>query len=668
MAIRRSPGCNCCGSTPEPCECCVDTDLKPPPVKTGTSFTDTTWDADWVGVDDKTVNTLPANTHAYIDINVPCPTRYVFEVEVIDFGVDTGAKIWIDGMQAENYRTATADGDALVVAVSSGLSYGIAAAPSLFGGDRYVAIILDSGFNVGGAQTYNVSMQDTSSKRIDDGENFFPSYPAHSAWVGAQEPIGPTTIRLNIQSDSSEIKIGQVRMRYGWTGCSINTGAHSGGDNTTFCFASKGMSLVNSGAASLTCTETSTGVTHDSLGGCTLPDPRPCGTWVNTLETDYTPLNGTFEYELERQTNFWESETPVYESANWTLVTDWVDAVKNWTWTGGVQPISFWEYSQVEPQVEVTLGNYTWDNSWANWTFGSDVCGEIPITFNPSIPPLGANECPAFAENYNAPVAVTTARQGTALDCLAVNVCSVTDVVHPAMTHGVTPCIDNNSQGRWGIVFSSDPSVVLSDFVVPAINLSVDQDSSGNDDCFSGNWSYTVVRGGFTMTRTKDCRVESFDDFAIGAKPASWVLKGGTVTNFAAEDKNASTTASQNGNSYVPQTLTFISGSDQNASDCNPDDVYKLTDPSYGEESWACGVTKSSPWLRVDTDDGDSWDISIDYQGISAIYVVTARRYSDCETVVFSDSLSNLPADKCETHSVSYSNSDFDISFTWKIA
>jgi len=70
----------------------------------------------------------------------------------------------------------------------------------------------------------------------------------------------------------------------------------------------------------------------------------------------------------------------------------------------------------------------------------------------------------------------------------------------------------------------------------------------------------------------------------------------------------------------------------------------------------------------VDTDDGDSWDISIDYQGISAIYVVTARRYSDCETVVFSDPLSNLPADKCETHNVSYSNSDFDISFAWKIA
>ena len=675
MAISRSPGCNCCGAAPpEPCDCCVDRELKPLPVKTGTSFTDTTWDDDWVGVNDKSSNTLPANTLAYVDVTMSCQSNFSVEVEVIDFGVNEGAKIWVDGMMAECYRTGTADGKSLVVAVSSGLSYGIGSwtGPS-FAGPRYADLIFSNRDDDGGVQRVGVGLLDTNIQRYDNGENFFTSQITHSQWATSQSALGPQTIRINIETSSSEIQIGQVRVRYGWSSCQTDSYTDDGSD-TTFCYASRGMSIVNSGAQNLTITETSTGVTNDyspayagqGPGFCTEPDPNPCATWINTQSTDYTPLNGTFYFELERETNFWESrQVPypdrVYESANWADVNSWLDSVYAWSWSESERPISFWEYSQVDPEVEVTSGSSVWDRNWGSLTLGGPICGIITITER-IIEPYNY-DCKAFAERYNAPVAVTAPRQGSLLQCGNVNICIGNETAYPAFR--LTGCSEAVTQARFGVALESDiPDAQLPDFVVPAINLSVDQDTYECGYEYSGNWNYTVVRGGFTMTRTKSNAVESFQDLNIGGKRDVGILKNGTITDFSVTDVAASETATQTGDSYVPQTLTF--NTTGFPAGCEPDVVYKFGTPTYTEATWTCENVKSSPWLRIDTDDGESWDVAIS-ANISSIDI-RVRRYSDCEEIFYSDPTLSLPADKCNTVPISISTASFSVSFNWRVA
>jgi hypothetical protein len=652
MAIRRSPGCNCCGSTVEPCVCCDSTDIKPSPVKTGPSYSDTTWDDGWVGVNDKTVNTLPANTHAYYDIELKCSTNWSFEVEVIDFGTSSGAKIWCEGLEVENYCM---DGTECVVTCSSGASYGIGKTSVLsFGGERYVAARLSSTLVPGGAQEYGCSIQDASEKRIDDGDVFFYTQMAHALWHAEQTGIENKTIRINIETSSSDIEIGQVSVVYGSSDCGKKF-SHTEGDNTSYRYIMTDARCVNSGAADMTVTEDSDGtVIANGDIYCPDPDPRPCPSWQNVIDVNYSAMNGTYIYTLERQTN-WCAEyldgsiEPTYESVPSTVLSDWAASVQAWDFDDTRRPIRFWEYFLTEPLVDTSLSGNNYDDDWFSWTLGT-VCHIGAVTVpNARVPDPTRLATPSVDPPV---VSFTPDRQSTLINCRWVDLCL--DHVYPAMYFAGEGVAD---KVRQKIVRTFELADVANSFTVSNISVSIDQTQPTPCDGY-GDWTLDVTGTGFTMNRTityTQYEHTLTDDRASSVTPST---KAGSVSNLTIDYTAGPTTVSQTGASYVP-SLTFVSGFDPGG--CNPDNSYEISSTPTQEATYAVtGTIKAGQWIRVDVDNGDKWDISVGRQGFDFYETVTVRKYDDCHTL---SSVLSVPSDRCEPFSVNLSDSDYDVTF-----
>ncbi len=682
MPIARSPGCNCCGGTTAPCECCYGHSgdkkfLKPATVRTGSygPYTTTDWDSGWVGVIDKTTNTLPANTHAYYDIEMSCDSRYWIEVEIIDFGSSDGAKVWVDGKVVENICTDGSNQSQTLVAYAyTGLSYGSAERYSGIGLGPSTSIVarFSSSPEEGGVQSEEVSLSDTT----DDRGDFFLTDYCHARYRKELRPLGPSTIRLNIESSSSALKIGGIRIAYGWSHCNVPT-AHDLGNTFEGSHASEGATIVNSGAQSVTTTETSNEATYGGAGLTCPADNTPCGQWVNTVSTDYTPMNGTFYYQLERATNWCEvthgSPTVLtWTSADWADVTDWLDALKDWDWSV-VDPLRFWEYRQVQPRIETTSGNEYWDDDWTVWNLDSDICGTLPIELRTGATPsdLEPDHCPA-APGGDPPETDTSFRQTSVASCASVNLCR--SQAWPAMDFGSLPggvqCLTGVPHDKIPIVWESEPTLTLADWTHSAINATFTNLTHGvTCDNPLTSWNYNVSRPSFTMTRDLDLKLADLEPEIGPVDNGNWILKAGAITGFSVKDLGTLSVTAQVGTSFIPQLITFNTGTDP-CNACTPNIVYKTSscDPVYGSTtmlSVPLGKVFGTPWLRVDIGGGDYWDISIGWDFINAEATFIARRYSDCHKVT--GDLGSLPTDKCEVFPVTISDASYEITFDWKI-
>ena len=651
MAISRSPGCNCCGAAPpEPCVCCESAELKPSPTFFGT-FSQTTWDDGWEGVSNKNSNTLPANSHAYYDIVLKCNTNWSVEVEVIDFGTSSGAKIWCEGSEVENYCM---DGNECVVTCLTGASFGIATtSPLSFGGSRYVAAILSSTLVSGGAQRYGSSIADATLKRINDGEVFFFNQYAHALWHGEQTGIETKTIRINIQTGSSDIEIGQVAVKYGTSECAKSQ-SHTSGNNSTFGYIMTDAQCVNTGASDVTVIEDSEGtVLANGDIFCPDPDPRPCPAWQNRMDVNYSAMNGTFIYSLERQTNYCDtfldnSVSPVYESVPASVLSDWVSSIQSWDFDNTTRPIKFWEYFLTEPLVDTSASSNSYDDDWYDFTPGS-VCHigsvTLPSTFVPDPTRLAT-------PSVDPPVITFNAFRQVSFGCKWVDLCR--NFVYPGFIINGDGVQD---KVRQPIARTTELANVSNSFTVSDISFFLDQTDQGCST--NGDWTLDVNGTGFTMDRTITYThyEHSLDDNRASSVTPS--TKAGTVTNLVVNYTSGSTTANQVGSSYVP-SLTFIAGPDTGG--CNPDNSYDsfTSTPTQSSTYPIVGTIKAGQWVRVNLDNGDMWDISIGRLGFDSFETVIARKHDNCDTVT---AALVKPADRCDPFSVSLSDSQYSITF-----
>ena len=546
------------------------------------------------------------------------------------------------------------DGTECVVTCLAGASYGVSKTSVLnFGGERYVSARMSSTLVAAGPQRYGASIQDASEKRINDGDVFFPNYMAHALWHGKQTGFATKTIRINIEAASSDIQIGQVAVKYGSSECSSGT-THELGDNSSFGFIMTDAQCVNSGAVDMNVTEDSEGtVIANGDIYCPTPDPRPCAAWQNQIDVSYSAMNGTFVYSLERQTN-WCAEyldgsvQPAYESVVSTVLSDWVTSLQAWDFDNTKRPIKFWEYFLTEPLVDTSVGSNGYDDDWYTWTLGS-VCHigavTVPSTLVPDPAKLATPSVNPPSVNFNA------FRQAS-FGCKWVDLCR--DFVYPAIRFDGDGVSD---KVRQPIARINELADVSNSFTVNNISYSIDQTDLGSCDAL-GDWTLDVAGTGFTMNRTityTHYEHALTDDRASSVTPST---KAGTVSNLVIDYTAGPLTASQSGASYVP-SLTFINGADPGG--CNPDNAYaSFTSHPYETATYdVVGTLNAGQWVRVDMDNGDKWDISVDLT-TSTTAEVTARKYDDCDTVA--DTVT-LPADRCEPFSVNISDADYDITF-----
>jgi len=646
MPNRFAAGCQCCGEAS--CNCCVTQTLKESPSRTGSAgsytYTDTAWSG-WTGVTDTTGNTLAAGDHAYIDVTLDCQD-FDAVIEVLDFGTTYDAKIWIDEMEVQMY-CASDDANGVAAAMITRTnwakyesSYSSTSAP---GNARYVYLALSSVASAG-AQGSSIRAYDDRSGTLN----------ALAISRGATRSAGSRTVRINILAGTSDLEIGLVQIKAGNVTCLSGLGYCSSncslGNNDSY-YVVEGRTVTVSGGASHTATETSDGLTTIGASGCNETPPSPCQ-WTNEAVIDYSVVNGTWDYVLQKASNY--CTTPSWADASageQTAVTDWISRVKSDTWNDSNRPIRFWEYRWASPPVTTRTGSTEWDADTVSWTL-EDVCDLTVATESINEPCQGASPV-AYPDNTVPKMAEVVRDTDLSLLCdWGVEYCSAGSTIRPSIGFSAS-C--ETGRKTVNLVIPYTTFAAIGNDTASAYDITRQESDYVGSCNQTYPWSVRTQWPAISITRSSSTTTYEIPVYSQGGTLGGPTARPLQVTNFVWTVVSTSATSTQNGDAYIP-TMTF--NATGTPSGCQPDDVWQnafafpryerhINEPFGDDGGTDEGILNGTVNVRVPTEDGTFDVLWVNSGGTDYIY---ARRNSDC-ALLFGTVPSS--ADDCEVLSIS---------------
>ena len=410
MAIKHSPGCQCCGGVTT---CCETIEVKPLPTRTVVggvaSYSDTTWNSSYVTGISGTDNTVPANTTVTINVPIGC-TDYVVDVEVLDdngeltTSSDPGLFIKVgDCLQASNELPPVTpssfwDGSTVSDDIQWPLIYSQHDCRTLerdsfnltkttitrpFYGDFYAAYRFAEVFNSAAMESRVVAYRappwrsDASTDKADQASTMRLPHDA-----------GGLTVQITIQTGGSPVEIGVIKVYSGHRACTaisslddvpitedcnLDLDDYPTAQNPWYTVTNPASYIVNNGATSQTANKTGPIL---SSGGCS----DPACDYDYSASLDMSFWTGNISWVLRKAAGHayyeYDSSDPIVgqygigvpaaaysdaTTADATALDGYITKVGDHSWTHSDRLIDWRAYAYAEPDLDGD--NYTISHS-----------------------------------------------------------------------------------------------------------------------------------------------------------------------------------------------------------------------------------------------------------------------------------------------------------------